>query len=159
MILKKKKSPFKILRFLYRVTHKPCNRKFFNFIFFATNATACSTLPDIWKILHIPLDRLYTFRILRVFFTKHTTKYETLAIHFSHFMQTSCLINTAKKPSQNSLNFRVNADPGVKCKKRKKRCEMQKSDVKYTAVHFSFFAAPIFMYFTISELALHLWFL
>ncbi len=30
-------------------------------------------------------------------FTKHTTKYETLAIHFSHFMLISCFINATKK--------------------------------------------------------------
>ncbi len=32
------------------------------------------------------LGRLYTFHISRVFFAKHTTKYETLTIHVSHFM-------------------------------------------------------------------------
>ncbi len=32
-----------------------------------------------------------------VFFAKHTTKYETLTIHFSHFMQISYFINAAKK--------------------------------------------------------------
>ncbi len=31
------------------------------------------------------LGRLYTFRILRMFFAKHTTKYKTLTIHFSHY--------------------------------------------------------------------------
>ncbi len=39
------------------------------------------------------LGRLHIFRILRVFFAKLTTKYETLTIHFSHFMRISTYIN------------------------------------------------------------------
>ncbi len=50
-------------------------------------------------------------------FTKHATKHETLAIHFSYFMQ----ISSRKNKPQNHLTFRANADPGAKC------CEMQKA--------------------------------
>ncbi len=38
-------------------------------------------------ISHYLLRRLHTFCILQVFFTKHTTKYETLTIHFLHFIR------------------------------------------------------------------------
>ncbi len=57
---------------------------------------------------------------------KHTTKYETLIIHFSYFMQISCFINSQKNEPRNPLTFHTDANHGTKCKKWKKGCETQK---------------------------------
>ncbi len=75
-------------------------------------------------------------------FAKHTTKYETLTVHFSYFMRISCSINATKKTTKSFdyLTFCANANPGVKCKKRKKGCEMGKKWREIPAIHFLFFA-------------------
>ncbi len=49
-----------------------------------------------------------------------------MAIYCSYFMWISCFINAAKSKPQNPLTFRANADPGLKCKKRKKGLEAWK---------------------------------
>ncbi len=58
---------------------------------------SCSSVPAVLVLSDALLGRLYTFRISRVFLVKHTTKYVTLTIHFSHFMRISCFTNVAKK--------------------------------------------------------------
>ncbi len=49
-------------------------------------------------------------------------------------------INAAKNKLRNPLTFHMNANPGAKCKKRKNRMKHEKSDAKYPAVDFLFFA-------------------
>ncbi len=46
--------------------------------------------------LKLFFGRLY-FSYFTSVFEKHTTKYKTLTIHFSHFMQISCFVNVMKK--------------------------------------------------------------
>ncbi len=56
-------------------------------------------------------------------------------------MRISYFINATKNKPRKPLTFRINADPGAKYyEKRKKGCKMQKREMKYLAVHFSFFA-------------------
>ncbi len=86
-----------------------------------------------------------------------------LAVYFSHFAFHECFLrnisrNTKhslytfcisceflvllmlwKNKPQSPLSFRVNADPGAKCKKWKKRRKMRKSGTEYPTIHFSFF--------------------
>ncbi len=49
-----------------------------------------------------------------------------------------------KNKPQNPLTFRTNADPGAKCgemwKAKKGDSKREKSDAKYPAIHFLFFA-------------------
>ncbi len=79
-------------------------------------------------------------RLSRVFSTKHTTKYETLTIHFLHFMRFCVLLMPRKNKSQNPLIFRVNADPGAECKSEERGAKREKSGMKYHTIHFSFFS-------------------
>ncbi len=66
-------------------------------------------------------------------FAKHTTKYETLSIIFSHFMWISCFINAAKKSNTQSCDFFVWMPTLAGNVKREKR------GAKYTPIHFLFF--------------------
>ncbi len=59
--------------------------------------TEYSNFSSLFFVYCMPVSRLYTFCILRVFFTKPTMKYEMLPIHLSHFIQISCFINAVKK--------------------------------------------------------------
>ncbi len=76
-------------------------------------------------------------------FAKHTTKYETLTIHFSYFIQILCFVNTTKKPiksfdiSQACHNPWCEIMRNEKRKKNDMKCE--KSETKYNPMHFSFF--------------------
>ncbi len=86
-------------------------------------------------------------------FAEHITKYETLTIHFLHFMRISCFINAEfhvlfmswKNKPRNPSTFRANANPGVKCyemQKAKKEARNTKKVMQNTpsTIHFSFFA-------------------
>ncbi len=92
-------------------------------------------------------SRLHTFCISRVFFAKHTTKYETLAIHFRISCEFRVLLMPRKNKPRNPLTFRVNADPGAKCCKMRKAkkgawnvkkwgTKREKNGAKYPAIHF-----------------------
>ncbi len=81
-------------------------------------------------------------------FAKHTMKYETLPIHFSHFLRISCFINAAKKETTKFFNFSCECRPwcemlqntkSKKKKKKKRSAKLEKSDAKYSTIHFSFF--------------------
>ncbi len=71
------------------------------------------------------LGRLYTFRILHYanVFAKHTTKYETLTVHFRISCKLRVLLMPQKNKPQNPLTFRPNANLGVKCEKRGAKCK------------------------------------
>ncbi len=95
-------------------------------------------------------------------YVKHTTKCETLPIHFRISGKFRVLVMPWKNKPRNPLSFRPNADPGAKCCERQKgekrgmKCEKgtrstkrekgarstkcEKGRAKYTAIHFSFFA-------------------
>ncbi len=76
-------------------------------------------------------------------FAKHTTKYETLTIHFSYFMQIWCFNNAAKKWTTKSFDFSYECRSwcemlrNAKSGKRGVKCE--KRDAKYPAIYFLFF--------------------
>ncbi len=85
---------------------------------------------SVGNIRLIFLGQLYTFCILRVFFVKHITKYETLTIYFRISCGFRVLLLLRKNKLRNPLTFHMNANAGTKCcemqKTQKKGCKMQK---------------------------------
>ncbi len=92
------------------------------------------------------LGRLHTFRIL--YFTDILRMFSRdIPRNTEHPLYTfriSCKFRVLSIPQknkpQNPLTSHVNANPGAKCEKQKKGCKMWKSDAKYLAIHFLFFA-------------------
>ncbi len=69
-------------------------------------------------------------------------KYETLAIHFSYFIQNSCFINAVERINHDILWLFVwMPTPAQNVKSKKRDAKREKSDTKYPAIHFSFFAS------------------
>ncbi len=115
--------------------------------FWLTNYDAeCPPSPFYMLVLQKEIIRLAIhfshFTSIFAVFPKHTTKYETLNLHFHISYEFCVLLMPQKNKPPNPLNpltFCVNADPGAKC------CEMRKvkkgaRNAKYPAIHFLFFA-------------------
>ncbi len=91
--------------------------------------------------MELPLGQLYTFHISHfegiswVFSwnTPRNTKHSPYTFRIS--CEFRVLLMPQRNKPRNPVTFRTNADPGAKCKKRRK-----KSDLKYTAIHILFLA-------------------
>ncbi len=87
----------------------------------------------LWQTFRPAINLLYFASV----FAKHATKYETPTIHFPYFIQSS---RRRKNKLWNPFDVLRECRPDTKCKK---------SDTKYPAIHFLFFAC-VSCYFTIS---------
>ncbi len=102
---------------LRNANNKKCIARYFASLF----SHFVPGLAFVWKVkgwLYF-----FVFRILWYFanvFTKHTVKYETLAIHFHISCEFRVLLMPQKNKPRNPLTFRTNLDPGAQC------CEMRK---------------------------------
>ncbi len=101
----------------------------------------CANLQISWSSAS---DRLATHLLYFAFhgyfasiFAKHTTKYETPTIHFSFFIQISCLWKN--KTMKSFWHFTRTLLMVRNTKRKKNDAKCKKSAVKYLSIHFSFF--------------------